>query len=241
MATTDKTKQAGGPMTDAAGAEEPTQPLGNEDGDTAHAAAESARRAEDAARRAEQAAGPGTSEGAAAPPFLIAQAAPGGGDTAPPTLFALQGAPQLPAPPGAKRRRDWTFWVPVTALAFIAAAGLLVGMFFIGRGTRPSDDDIASRVQRSVAHQRSVDLGAQRRALVSQKNRLNARFRTRLRREKNAAFQRGKDEGYGSGQAAGYASGQASGRDQGYQQGQSQGYSQGNLDGLIQGLNLLTP
>ncbi len=222
------------------GDETPTEQMrtaaNGEPTDAAKEASEAAKRAEEAAARAERAAG---ANGATPGAVYVAPAAAGAADGAPPILLMQQ--PQLSAPPGAKRRKDWTFWVPVTALAMLAAAGMLVGVFFIGSGSRPSDTDIAGRVQRAAAHQHGIDAVSRRHALTSQRRVLNASFTRRLSKAKKTAFNRGKDEGYSSGQSAGYSSGQSVGHSAGVTEGQALGYSQGNTDGFLQGLGAFTP
>lgn len=237
-------------------AEPPTEKLSP--GAEAHAAA---ARAEAAAARAEEAAqaaaGAGGAPSGGGPPGAGPGFPPPGGGQ-PPPVFMLQGqggtpllaVPQLPQlgtggasepPPAGARGRDWTFWVPVTILGILAACGLLAGVFFVGRATRPSDQDIAARVSRAVSAAQARGDAGRRAALSAQRELLAARANARVRRAHSAGYRAGKDAGYNEGQSAGYASGQAAGRQAGYNEGHSAGYNEGTGQGFLQGLQVVTP
>lgn len=235
----------------AAGADAPTERIPAAEATAAAARAEAAAaRAESAARSAAAGAGPGTAAGGAPPPAGAGQVPP---------IYMLQGEngqpllaiPQLPqltaggaqAPPQGARgqRRDWTFWVPVTILGVLAACGLLTGIFFVGRATRPSNEDISARVARAVAAAQATGDAGRRRALAAQRELLVARANERVRRARESGFSAGKEQGYADGQSAGYASGQAAGRTAGFNEGKAAGFSEGSSQGFLQGLNLATP
>ncbi len=212
----------------------------------AEAAAARAERAEHAARTAAGAipapAVPGAGPAAGGePPIYMFQ----GEDGQP--LLAVPQIPQLAAgsgqdPPRADaQRRDWTFWVPVSILGALAVLGLLAGVFFIGRATRPSDRDIAARVSRAVAAVQASGDAGKRRALASLREQMGARSDARAARARTAGYNAGKDAGFTEGQSAGYASGQAAGRSAGFSEGKAAGFSEGSSQGFLQGLDLATP
>ena len=236
--------------------EAPTEKL--TPGAEAHAAAARAEAAAARAEQAAQAAASGGGAGGGAPPAGGASVPPPGGGQ-PPPIFMLQGQggqplfaiPQLaqlpaggasqPPPASGARKRDWTFWVPVTILGILAACGLLAGVFFVGWATRPSDQDIAARVSRAVSAAQARGDAGRRSALSAQRELLAARANARVRRAHAAGYQAGKDAGYNEGQSAGYSSGQAAGRQAGYNEGHSAGYSEGSRQGFLQGLQVVPP
>jgi hypothetical protein len=207
--------EAAAPATD--GAEEPT--IENAPADAAQAAVKDAQKA---AREAQEALRALQQQQIAAPgrsgiPFAAYEMPAG--------AYQMPGQPQLP--PAPSTGRDWKFWVPTTVIGVLAVAGLIVGMFFIGSGSRPSNDQISQRLSVARAHQRSGDSAERRAALRAQHVREGSAFRRRLARAKRDAFNRGKNAGYSSGQSAGYASGSSAGRTEGFTQGHNQGFSEG--------------
>jgi hypothetical protein len=161
-------------------------------------------------------------------------AAPQGPALAPPTMaYPVAYAPQPMAavPPMPPRGRSAGFWVGVATLATVGlVAALLVG-FFIGRGSRLSNDAVQSK----ITQQSQSDQIAEQAALANQKSvfatQLASAVSTARRNAyasgRQAGFTAGQQAGYTSGQSAGFASGQASGQAQGQQAGFSQGLNQG--------------
>lgn len=153
--------------------------------------------------------------------------------------------PQLPPGGVGSQPRGWQFWVPSTILGMLAVGGLAVGGYFVGEGSRPSDDQIASKVTAAVSHQRAVDATAKSQALTAQRAELRRLFVRRGKRLASRAYkkgyQKGNSAGYSAGQSAGYSSGQDAGYQSGSLDGQAQGYAEGQLDGFIQGFDTAAP
>ena len=139
------------------------------------------------------------------------------------------GPPPSMVPPMPPRGRSAGFWVGITAAitAGIVAA-LLVG-FFIGRGTRLSNDTVQSK----LTQQQQADLIVQQKAL----NDLHETDLNRQRKLVAAARASGERNGRSAGRAQGRQEGFESGQQSGYSQGQTAGYSQGQTDGYSQGIN----
>ena len=144
--------------------------------------------------------------------------------------------PGAPAPP--KQAADWKFWIPTSLLTIILLVGLSVGMFFLGAGTRESDDDVAAR----LISQKNEAEASQAAALRHQKRDLREGFRSNkkeaVRKAEDRGFKNGQEAGYSSGQAAGFSSGKSQGQAEGQAQGYNQGYNQGNTNGFLEGITL---
>jgi hypothetical protein len=150
---------------------------------------------------------------------------------APPPGYVTGWAP----PPGAvpsmppQRGRSAGFWVGITAAITAGViAALLIG-FFIGRGTRLSNDE----VQGKLTQQQQADLIVQQKALNDQKAEISARNSKLIGRVSAKAEARGRREGRSQGRQEGFADGQNSG----FSQGQTAGYAQGQSDGYDSGLS----
>src|SRR4051812_14112586 len=114
--------------------------------------------------------------GAAGPAYAPAAYAP------PPAAI-----PPMPPPSG----RSTGFWVGVTAaITGAIVVALLVG-FFIGRGTRLSNDE----VQGKLTQQQQADLIVQQKALNDQKSSIMATQRRLVARVSSKAEARGRREG----------------------------------------------
>ncbi len=142
-----------------------------------------------------------------------------------------------PVPP----RRSPGFWVGITAAIATGVILALLAGFFIGRGTRISNEEVQSKItqqaqadqiaeQQALSNQRAVDQTAQSKAV-------NAARRAGESAGLREGRIQGQQQGYQQGQQAGYSQGQAAGQAQGFQQGQQQGYSQGQSSGYSQGFN----
>jgi hypothetical protein len=148
-------------------------------------------------------------------------------------------------PQTGRAQRDWTFWVPMTALVLVLVAGGLIGAYFVGRSSGPSDGTIATRVSNAVAGQRSTDAVLSAAALKTQHHQISLRFDVKLNRAERLAFARGQangvQTGFVSGQSAGLTAGTAVGKQQGLTQGRQQGRRQGRRNGFRRGLNAGSP
>lgn len=146
---------------------------------------------------------------------------------------AYYGPPMQPAavPPLPPRARSAGFWVGISAAITLGIVGALLIGFFIGRGTRLSNDS----VQGKIVQQSQADQIAEQQALDAQKTtfaRNEARAISAARKNaysagQTAGFTAGQQQGFTSGQSAGFAQGQATGTAQGETQGFSQGLNQG--------------
>lgn len=177
------------------------------------------------------------------PPSLPAPNGGGGSSVSvPPGYYPAAYPPAVYGPvPAIPPQRGAGFWVGVTAAV---AAGVVVALlcgFFIGSGTRLSNNDVQSK----VTQQSQADQIAQQQTLNAQKAAdQSALDKAATQAQKNgeaAGLSQGRTEGYQQGQAAGQAQGfqqgQSSGQAQGFQQGQQQGFSQGQSSGYGQGFN----
>jgi hypothetical protein len=160
---------------------------------------------------------------------------PGGSviPTAPayPAHPAYYGPPMQPAavPPIPPSRRSTGFWVGVsTALTLGVVGALLIG-FFIGRGTRLSNESVQSK----IVQQSQADQIAEQQALDSQKTAFTAAEAHAVSAARKTAFSEGQEKGFAAGQQAGYSSGQS----QGFSEGQVAGTAEGEVQGFSQGLN----
>lgn len=146
------------------------------------------------------------------------QLPPGGGGHGPVPYVGPHvpvGYQQSAVPTVAPRRRGFGFWALITGGLI---AGLLAAMacgFFIGQGTRQSDQQVNARLaaaslskQRALLHQRRVMAHG-----------FSSRLQKIIDRVANAAqskgYQQGRDAGYSSGQSAGFSAGQSAGFTQG--------------------------
>lgn len=157
------------------------------------------------------------------------QLPPGAG--APPPSVGYGYAPAVPsaAPPGVvvppvpppSRSPGW--WVGITAAATVGVLLALLAGFFIGRGTRLSNEDVQARID---AQAQTGQL-AQERALNDQRRDLLRRQRTLIGRVSAKAEARGRREGRERGFDEGQSAGFSQGQNAGFAQGQNEGYSQG--------------
>jgi hypothetical protein len=144
---------------------------------------------------------------------------------------AYYGPPMHPAgvPPIPPRARSNGFWVGISAAVALGIVGALLIGFFIGRGTRLSNDS----VQGKIIQQSQADQIAEQQALDNQKAvfaRNEARAITSARKN---AYSAGQTAGFTAGQQQGFSNGQS----QGFAQGEATGSAQGETAGFSQGLN----
>jgi hypothetical protein len=131
-----------------------------------------------------------------------------------------------PVPPGP---RSTAFWVGVSTAITLAVVGALLIGFFIGRGSRLSND----AVQGKIVQQSQSDQIAEQQALDHQSAVLQAREAHAVAAARHSAYSAGRQAGYTAGQQAGFVNGQT----QGYQQGVTTGTAQGETTGFSLGLN----
>lgn len=158
--------------------------------------------------------------------------APAAYQAPPPPMLppAMHGPPMAavpPMPPQQGHGAGW--WVGVIAAATAVAVLLVLGGFFLGRGTRLSADS----VQTKINQQRQADQISQQRALDAQS--------ATMRKERAAAVKlasdRARARGIRQGRSEGHQQGFTEGQDQGFNNGQSNGYAQGQNDGFNSGLD----
>ena len=138
-------------------------------------------------------------------------------------------------------RRSAGFWVAVTAATALGMIAVLLAGFFVGRGTRLSNND----VQGKVTQQQLGDQIAQQQSLSAQKaadQKVMDTVVSQAQRKGEAAGLsqgrvQGQQQGFRQGQQQGYQQGQTAGQSQGFQQGQQQGFNQGQSSGYSQGFN----
>jgi len=150
------------------------------------------------------------------------------GYAAPPAYY---GPPMHPAnvPPIPPAGRSTGFWIGVSAAITIGIVGALLIGFFIGRGSRLSNESVQSK----IVQQSQADQIAEQQALDSQKAAFTANEARAVSAAKKAAYTEGQQAGFTAGQQQGYTSGQS----QGFIQGQAAGTAQGETSGFSQGLN----
>ena len=145
-----------------------------------------------------------------------------------PGYYAPPGLP-APVPAVPPRPRSTAFWVGITAaVALGIVAALLVG-FFIGRGTRLSNEDVQSK----VTAQSQADQIAEQKALDAQTSAFQKSEAATVSNAHKSAYAEGQQAGFTAGQQAGYSTGQT----QGFSQGQASGVAQGESQGFSTGLN----
>lgn len=144
----------------------------------------------------------------------------------PPGVPPMAPAAVPAVPPSQGHGAGW--WVGVIAAAAAVAVLLILGGFFLGRGTRLSDDT----VQTKINQQRQADQISQQRALSGQAD--------QMRHDKNVAVKsaadRARARGIRQGRSEGRQTGFQEGQDTGFNSGQSSGYAQGQNDGYNEGL-----
>ncbi|HST54701.1 MAG TPA: hypothetical protein VLJ42_02260 [Solirubrobacteraceae bacterium] len=141
------------------------------------------------------------------------------------------GQPMPPAavPPIPPRGKSTGFWVGVTtAIAIGAVAALLVG-FFIGRGSRLSNDSVQSK----ITQQAQSDQISEQQALDAQRTTLSRNQSRAVAAARKSSYSQGRQAGFTAGRQEGFSQGQS----QGYTQGQASGTAQGQVEGFSQGLN----
>ena len=152
--------------------------------------------------------------GTGGPPPVGYAYAPVAPQSAPPGMVV----PPVP-PPG--RSPGW--WVGITAAATVGVLLALLAGFFIGRGTRLSNDDVQARIDA----QAQTGQIAQERALNDQRRDLLRRQRSLVGRVSAKAEARGRREGRERGFTEGQSEGFAQGQSTGFAQGQTEGYNEG--------------
>jgi hypothetical protein len=178
------------------------------------------------------------------PPTQEHQPHPGNGHAAPPMAPAAYQAPPppmipptmhgppmtaVPPMPPTQQGHGAGWWVGVIAAATAVGVLLVLGGFFLGRGTRLSDDS----VQTKINQQRQADQISQQKALDAQA--------TTMRHERSVAVRTASDRararGIRQGRSEGHQQGVSEGEAQGFNNGQSSGYAQGQNDGFNNGLD----
>lgn len=141
------------------------------------------------------------------------------------------GQPMPPAavPPIPPRGRSTGFWVGITTAVTLGVVGALLIGFFIGRGSRLSNDS----VQGKITQQAQADQIAEQQALDKQQVTLRSAEARAVSAARRSAYSQGRTAGFTAGQQQGYTAGQS----QGFVQGQAAGSAQGQVEGLSQGLN----
>lgn len=134
-----------------------------------------------------------------------------------------QPLPPMGVPPTPPSGRSAGFWAAVTAAIAIAVVIALLGGFFIGRGSRISNNDIQSK----LVQQSQLDQLAQQRALNDQRATLQSEHTKALRNARNVARAAGMREGKLAGREQGRDSGRAEGQSIGYNEGYNDGYEAG--------------
>jgi flagellar biosynthesis/type III secretory pathway protein FliH len=109
-----------------------------------------------------------------------------------------------------------------TALTLGIVGALLIG-FFIGRGTRLSNEVVQSK----IVQQSQSDQIAEQQALDNQKTTFASAEARAVSAARKTAYSEGQEKGFTAGQQAGYNSGQSAGFSEGQATGTVQGFSQG--------------
>jgi hypothetical protein len=163
---------------------------------------------------------------------------PGPGAGAPPPAPsyaphpAYYGPPPMhpaPVPPLPPTSRSTGFWIGLSAAITLGIVGMLLIGFFIGRGTRLSNDS----VQGKIVQQSQADQIAEQQALDNQKTKFAASEARAVSAARKAAYSEGQSAGFTAGQQQGFTNGQS----QGYAQGQATGTALGETQGFSSGLN----
>ncbi len=144
---------------------------------------------------------------------------------------AYYGPPMPPAtvPPIPPSGRSTGFWIGATSILTLGIVGALLIGFFIGRGTRLSNET----VQAKIVQQSQADQIAEQQALDNQKTTFAAAEARAVSAARHNAYVEGDEKGFTAGQQAGYNSGES----QGFSEGEATGTAQGEVSGFSQGLN----
>ncbi len=159
---------------------------------------------------------------------------PGGPPAAPPAYPshpAYYGPAAAPAtvPPLPPNSRSTGFWIGISGAIALGIVGTLLIGFFIGRGTRLSNES----VQGKITQQSQADQIAEQQALDNQKAVYTAAEARAVSTARKNAYSEGHQAGFTAGQQQGFSTGQS----QGYAQGQAAGTALGETQGFSQGLN----
>jgi flagellar biosynthesis/type III secretory pathway protein FliH len=119
--------------------------------------------------------------------------------------------------------------VGVTTAVTLGVVGALLIGFFIGRGSRLSNDSVQSK----ITEQAQADQISEQQALDKQQTALRSSEARAVAAARRSAYSQGRQAGFTAGQQQGYTAGQS----QGFVQGQVAGSAQGQAEGLSQGLN----
>lgn len=144
---------------------------------------------------------------------------------------AYYGPPMHPStvPPLPPESRSTGFWIGISgAVALGIVAMLLVG-FFIGRGTRLSNESVQSK----ITQQSQADQIAEQQALDRQSSVLKQAESRAVASARHTAREEGRSEGFRNGQEVGFEHG----HEQGYNEGNLTGRTAGETQGFSQGLN----
>jgi len=114
------------------------------------------------------------------------------------------------------------------AVALGIVAMLLVG-FFIGRGTRLSNES----VQGKITQQSQSDQIAEQQALDNQSAKLKTAESHAVASARRTALAEGRQEGFSAGQESGFRNG----HELGFSEGNASGVAQGETHGFSEGLN----
>ena len=136
-----------------------------------------------------------------------------------------------------QKRRRLGVWIAGSITAVLLLAGMAVGGFFVGQGTRMSSAEVEQRIAKQIRFDTARFTKQRKQALNRQRERMMTRFEGTLERETEAAraagYAAGEDAGYAAGEDAGYAAGE----DAGYAAGEEEGYWEGNVDGWSDGFD----
>jgi hypothetical protein len=147
----------------------------------------------------------------------------------------LLGAPAGAYIPQQGSRHGWPFWVGITLLGVLLAAGVAAGAFFAGQGTRPSHAELTHSVNAKAASDRVFYTGKTTAALEAQRTHLMNVMKKRMNQAQQQGYSSGQSAGYSAGQSAGYSSGQVDGKKTGKRQGKREGAIQGYVQGFDEG------
>jgi hypothetical protein len=144
---------------------------------------------------------------------------------------AYYGPPTQPTtvPPIPPSGRSTGFWIGVSTVLTLGIVGALLIGFFIGRGTRLSNESVQSK----IVQQSQSDQIAEQQSLDNQKTAFAAAEARAVSAARKNAYSEGQEKGFSAGQQAGFNSGQS----QGFSQGQATGTAQGEVQGFTQGLD----
>jgi hypothetical protein len=144
---------------------------------------------------------------------------------------AYYGPPMQPAtvPPIPPAGKSTGFWIGISGAVALGIVGTLLIGFFIGRGTRLSNESVQSK----ITQQSQADQISEQQALDTQKTAFASAEARAVSAARKTAYSEGHQAGFTAGQQQGFSTGQS----QGFSQGQAAGTALGETQGFSQGLN----